>query len=186
VKIYRGLPQDAGPEVGRLAKSSVADVDWPFLVALIAIFVCFIFIILAVFCIRRHRRPRTPSIEEDVSPSAFCPIHTADADATQLSSYSTVELHRVGVAAAVCIEFTTGSRRLPTGAFTPLITQLDFTVDRFVQTRRDCRQPVANSMHTADAKLSRVVSASAVCWAYGIRNSVNESQKSEQICQQRS
>jgi len=30
-------------------------------------------------------------------------------------------------------------------------TQLDFTVGKFVQTRRDCRQQVANSVHTADA-----------------------------------
>jgi len=30
-------------------------------------------------------------------------------------------------------------------------TQLDFAVGKFVQTRRDCRQLVANSVHTADA-----------------------------------
>ena len=31
------------------------------------------------------------------------------------------------------------------------MTQLDFAVGKFVQTRRDCRQLVANSVHTADA-----------------------------------
>jgi len=31
------------------------------------------------------------------------------------------------------------------------MTQLDFAVGTFVQTRRDCRQLVANSVHTADA-----------------------------------
>jgi len=31
------------------------------------------------------------------------------------------------------------------------MTQLDFTVGKFVQTRRDCRQLVANSVYTADA-----------------------------------
>jgi len=31
------------------------------------------------------------------------------------------------------------------------MTQLDFAVGKFVQTRRDCRQPVANCVHTADA-----------------------------------
>jgi len=30
-------------------------------------------------------------------------------------------------------------------------TQLDFAVGKFVQTRRDCRQLVANCVHTADA-----------------------------------
>jgi len=30
-------------------------------------------------------------------------------------------------------------------------TQLDFAVGKFVQTCRDCRQLVANSVHTADA-----------------------------------
>jgi len=30
-------------------------------------------------------------------------------------------------------------------------TQLDFAVGKFVQSRRDCRQQVANSVHTADA-----------------------------------
>jgi len=29
-------------------------------------------------------------------------------------------------------------------------TQLDFAVGKFVQTRRDCRQLVANSVHTSD------------------------------------
>ena len=29
--------------------------------------------------------------------------------------------------------------------------QLDFAVGKFVQTRRDCRQLVVNSVHTADA-----------------------------------
>ena len=37
----------------------------------------------------------------------LCPIHTANADATQLSSW-------VASASAVCIEFATSSRRLPT------------------------------------------------------------------------
>ena len=30
-------------------------------------------------------------------------------------------------------------------------TQLDFAVGKFVQTRRDCRQLVANCVHTVDA-----------------------------------
>jgi len=30
-------------------------------------------------------------------------------------------------------------------------TQLDFAVGKLVQTRRDCRQLAANSVHTADA-----------------------------------
>jgi len=30
-------------------------------------------------------------------------------------------------------------------------TQLDFAIGKFVQTPRDCRQLVANSVHTADA-----------------------------------
>ena len=30
-------------------------------------------------------------------------------------------------------------------------TQLDFAVGKFVQTRRDCRQLVANFVHTTDA-----------------------------------
>jgi len=30
-------------------------------------------------------------------------------------------------------------------------TQLEFAVGKFVQTRRDCRQLVANSVYTADA-----------------------------------
>ena len=30
-------------------------------------------------------------------------------------------------------------------------TPLDFAVGKFVQTRRDCRQLVTNSVHTADA-----------------------------------
>jgi len=47
-------------------------------------------------------------------------------------------------------------------------TQLDFVVGklfRLVETRRDCRQLVANSTHTADATQldSWVASASAVC-----------------------
>ena len=47
----------------------------------------------------------------------------------------------------------------------PTPTQLDFVVGKFVQTRRDCRQLVANSIHTADATQldSWVASASAVC-----------------------
>ena len=140
---------------------------------------------------------------------------------------STVELSCVTSASAVCIEFATSSRRLPTTAdenlepehvenlscriesswvvsavctrpsavvtqFTILqpmwlaqkignwvttddwcvhtadTTQLDFVVGklfRLVETRRDCRQLVANSIHTADATHldSWVASASAVC-----------------------
>ena len=30
-------------------------------------------------------------------------------------------------------------------------TQLDFSIGKFVQTRRDCRQLAANCVHTADA-----------------------------------
>ena len=42
-------------------------------------------------------------------------------------------------------------------------TQLDFAVGKFVQTRRDCRQLVSNSVHTADATQldSRVESLSS-------------------------
>ena len=44
-------------------------------------------------------------------------------------------------------------------------TQLDFAVGKFVQTRRGCRQLVANCVHTADTtrQLSRV---GGVYWAY--------------------
>ena len=44
-------------------------------------------------------------------------------------------------------------------------TQLDFAVGKFVQTRRDCFQLVANSVYTVDVTQldSWVVSASAVC-----------------------
>ena len=45
-----------------------------------------------------------------VSFHPLCPIHAADANATQLSSW---------VASAVWTEFATSSRRLPTGAFIP-------------------------------------------------------------------
>jgi len=38
-------------------------------------------------------------------------------------------------------------------------TQLDFAVGKFVQTRRDCRQLVANSVHTACRLSSSVASA---------------------------
>jgi len=31
------------------------------------------------------------------------------------------------------------------------VTNADFTVGKFVQTRRNCRQLTANSVHTADA-----------------------------------
>ena len=66
------------------------------------------------------------------------------------SRHSTVELRRC----VVCTEFATSSRRLSTGAFTPpkrRVTQLDFAVGKFVQIRRDCRQLIANYIHTADA-----------------------------------
>jgi len=94
------------------------------------------------------------------------PIHTADADATQPSSR--VESRRV--VSAVWTEFATSSRRLPTdsvdnldfgnwpnGLHSPPVrvattdtTQLDFAVGKFVQTRWDGRQLVANCVHIAD------------------------------------
>ena len=131
---------------------------------------------------------------------------------------STVELSRIGFALAVCIEFATSSRRLPTkiwklnmlriylvelscvggvyyapvGCRDPVYNYAtsvtgaenwklghDWRLVRshrrhdatrlrcrqIVQTRRYCRQLVANSIHTADATQldSSVVSASAVC-----------------------
>ena len=42
-------------------------------------------------------------------------------------------------------------------------TQLDFVVGKFVQTRRNCRQLVANSKHTADATQLDSCVASAMC-----------------------
>jgi len=42
-------------------------------------------------------------------------------------------------------------------------TQLDFVVGKFVQTRRDCHQLVANSIHTADKTQLDSCVASAVC-----------------------
>ena len=41
--------------------------------------------------------------------------------------------------------------------------QLDFTVGKFIQARRDCRQLVSNCVHTTDTTQldCRVVSASA-------------------------
>jgi len=43
-------------------------------------------------------------------------------------------------------------------------TQLDFVAGKFVQTRRDCRQLVANSVDTADATQLDNYVASAVCF----------------------
>jgi len=80
-----------------------------------------------------------------------------------------VELSRVGVGGVSTI--ATSSRRLPTGAFTTSRRRHDATrlaVGKFVQTRRNCRQLVANSVHTADATQpdSCVASASAMCGLY--------------------
>jgi len=57
---------------------------------------------------------------------------------------------RVASASAVCTEFatTTTADGCVHNADT---TQLDFAVGECVQTRRDCRQLVADSVHTADA-----------------------------------
>ena len=77
-----------------------------------------------------------------------------------------VELRRVGVG---CVNTLRNfSRRLSMGAFTPPtgIVQLDFAVGKFVQTRRDCRQLVANCIHRrrhdSTRQLSRV---GGVYWA---------------------
>ena len=109
------------------------------------------------------------------------PIHTADSDATQLSSW---------VVSAVCTrpsavvtQFTMQPMWLAQKignwvttddwcVHTADTTQLDFVVGKFfrlVETRRDCRQLVANSMHTADA--TQLASASAVC--IGLKKNTN-------------
>jgi len=64
---------------------------------------------------------------------------------------------------AVSTQFATSSRRLPTGAFTPPTRRNSTAVGKFVQTRRDCRQIVANSIHTADATQLDSCIASVVC-----------------------
>ena len=59
------------------------------------------------------------------------------------------------------IKLETGSR-LTTGAFTPPTRRNSTSFSRclqIVQTRRDCRQLVANSIHTADATQLRLNSA---------------------------
>jgi len=73
----------------------------------------------------------------------LCPIHTA-------VSYATVELSRDGVGGVNTIRnwLTTTADGCVHTADT---TQLDFAVGQFVQTRRNCRQLVANFVHTADA-----------------------------------
>jgi len=70
---------------------------------------------------------------------------------------ATVELSRVGVGA-------TSSRRLPTGAFIAPIRRNSArrAVGKFVQTRRDYRQLVANSVRAADATQLDSCVASAV------------------------
>jgi len=81
---------------------------------------------------------------------------------------STQHLSRVGVGGVYWIRTTTADGCVHTAD----TTQLDFAVGKFVQTRRDCRQLVANSAYTADAIQldSWVASASTVyiglnwCW----------------------
>jgi len=70
-------------------------------------------------------------------------MHTADADATQLSSCVVSATWRCVLNSQLAHD------NCQTGTTDKM--QLNFTVGKFVQTHRDCRQLAANSVHNTDA-----------------------------------